>query len=142
MKQADISSILNRVVVMHGRALPVYLNDATPWTSGGTEDAQAALKSIAADQLFTVNRLADYIQSLGGAVNLGSFPMHYAGWNDLSLSFLTSKATQNQAREIAELEFLLPQLDADPKAKALVEEALGAAKAHLDTLADLNGVAS
>ena len=142
MKQAGISDILNRVVVMHGRSLPVYLNDATPWTGRGTESAQAALKSIAEDQLLTVNRLADHIQSTGGAVNMGSFPMHYAGWHDLSLGFLTSKATENQAREIANLESLLPQLDSDPKAKALVEEALGAAKAHLDTLADLNGTSN
>lgn len=140
MKQANINDILNRVVIMHARSLPVYLNDAAPWTSRGNENAQAALKSIAGDQLMSVGRVVDYIQAIDGAVNMGSFPMHYAGWHDLSLSFLTSKATENQARELAELESLLPQLSADPKAQALVEEALGAAKAHLDTLADLNGV--
>ncbi len=140
MKQIDTNSVLNRVVAMHARSLPVYLTDALPWSARGSEEGLESMKVIAEDQLLTVNRLADYIQLSGGAVRPGSFPMHFANWHDLSLEFLAGQAAKEQARNVMEIETLLPQLNGDPKAKALVEESLGAAKAHLDTLADLQQI--
>ena len=143
MNSNKVCAILNQVIALHARSLPVYLRDAAPWIRQEAADARATLDAIADDQLLTVNRLADYVQELDGAVDMGSFPMHYAGWHDLSLDFLLDRATENQVKAVANLEAIVSQLDGDPKAKALVEESLGAAKAHLDTLADLsNSVAS
>jgi hypothetical protein len=137
MKKVDVSSVLNRIVSLHARSLPVYLTDAVPYLAAGSEAAQDSLKAIADDQVLMVNRIADHIQSLGGAVNPGSFPMHFAGWHDLTLDFLTAKSAERQANDIVEMESLIPVLASDPKAQSLAEEALGAAKAHLDTLADI-----
>ena len=140
MTQPDIVTILNRLIVMHGRSLPNYLMDAVPWINQQTEGAAIALKAIAQDQQTTVDRLAEYVQRVEGSVIAGSFPMHFANWNDLSIDFLQARTAEEVASHVVEIESLLPLAAADPAASALLEEALGAAKGHLDTLADLSTV--
>jgi len=136
MKHRDVSSVLNRLIAMHGRSLPVYLTDAAPWVGQSNGHALDTLEAIASDQRLTVDRIADYVQRLGGTVEQGSFPTRYADWNDLSLSFLAARVAENLASDVTEMESLLPEVAADATATALTEEALGAAKGHLDTLAE------
>ena len=142
MKTVDTSSVLNQFVAMHARSLPVYLTDAVPYYGQSNESAKTALRAMADDQMLTVDRLAERIQSTGGAVTTGAFPMHFANWHDLSLDFLVRQCAKRQADDIATMESLLPSLEADPKSRSLAEEAIGAAKANLDTLADLASVTS
>ena len=138
----DIIPVLNRLIVMHGRSLPNYLTDAVPWISQRTEAAALTLQAIASDQRITVDRIAEYVQRLEGSVIPGTFPMHFANWNDLSIDFLVARTAEELASQVVAMEALLPTVASDPTASALLEEALGAAKGHLDTLAELTVTAS
>ena len=137
-----IITALNRLIVMHGRSLPCYLLDAVPWISQQSGTAATTVQAIASDQRVMVDRIADYLQRLEASVIPGTFPMHFAGWNDLSIDFLVGRTAEELARHVVEIESLMPSVASDPTATALLEEALGAAKGHLDTLADLTVAAS
>ena len=49
MSSLDTNAILNRLLVLHHRSLPVYLNQAMPWLHRNNAAAQEVLQSIAAD---------------------------------------------------------------------------------------------
>ncbi len=136
MAQA-VPDILNRLLVIHARSLAVYLADAVPWGRPEDEHARDVLVMIAADQLTTVDRLANAIQEQGGVVLKSEFPMEFTGFNDLSIEYLISELVRYQAADVVEIEELVTQLDSDASSRPLAEETLGAAKGHLETLTEL-----
>lgn len=136
MAQA-VEYILNRLIAVHARSLPVYLADAAPWGTSKDVHAQGVLDMIAADQLLTVDRLADEVMAMGGAVKQGAFPMEFTGLHDLSIGYLIREMTRRQANDVVEIDQLVGMLDKDASVRPLAEEALGAAKGHLETLNEL-----
>ena len=53
--------LLNQLLVIHYRSLPMYLLDASPWTHRGDEKASEALNDIVTDQRQTCQRIADAV---------------------------------------------------------------------------------
>ncbi len=128
---------LNRLFAVLYRSLPMYLAGATPWTREGNhrgQQAHATLERIVADQREMAGRVADLISRRRGRVDRREFPTDFAELNYLSLEFLLKELAESARRDIASLEKCVVDVEDDPQARALAEEALGAERAHLEML--------
>ena len=126
--------ILNQLLAIHGGSLPNYLASAPPHRQFGDEKAWEALQNIIEDQRVMIDRLADYVEELGGTPNHGEFPMDFTGMHDLSMAHILQNVLERQRCEIEWIEHLSSKIESDEVAKALAQEALGAAKAHVQSL--------
>jgi hypothetical protein len=131
------NEVLNRLLSIHSRSLPMYLSYALPPHIAGDERARDALRYIVADQRQYVDRNAQLILDNGGDVRHGAFPMVFTGLHDLSFDYLIKRMIAEQVRDIGRIESCVRDLAAAPLAQSLAEESLGAAKAHLDALEEL-----
>ena len=137
MAQPNPLDILNRLYALHFRSLPNYLASAPPWSPTADSPAQTALRHISADQRTMADRIASVITEHGGNVAPAEFPMEFTGLHDLSLEYLIPQIRDRLEREADYIRQSVAQLKDAPAPKAIAEEALGAALAHLDNLKDL-----
>jgi hypothetical protein len=137
MRRPSTTEVLNRLLVLHMRALPMYLSYAPPYQLYQNERAKAVLDQIVEDQKRTVDRLGTLILDSGGTVDYGEFPMSFTSLHDLSLTYLLKLLIERQQKSIAACEKLADQLSMAPYAQAAAREAVGEAKGHLDNLLEL-----
>ena len=137
MSRNNTVDILNQVLTLQYRSLPMYLVYGAPWTHHGDEQASAVLKNIVADQERISRRIAEEIYDRNAIPNPDDFPLEYAELNFLSLEYLLGELLADHTHNVAQLELLTTALTEDAPAKALVEEVLGSARAHLDALQGL-----
>ncbi|MCA9142336.1 MAG: hypothetical protein H6821_11375 [Planctomycetaceae bacterium] len=142
MSDVTTNRLLNHLIAIHNRSLPVYLTYAAPAWHGGEEAAKETMRLIAADQRETAERLAAMVTENNGVVNNGEFPIYYTGYHDLSFDFLLNEIIKEQKEDIATIESVVSKLSLVPLAKALAEETLGAAKGHLESLVELKQAAA
>jgi hypothetical protein len=85
MSSPDTNEVLNRLLVIHYRSLPVYLRDARPWTNDGRWAAEAneVLLAISADQLRIVDEISELLNDRGRAFDYGKFPIMFTGYHDV-----------------------------------------------------------
>jgi hypothetical protein len=136
MSSKSTIDVLNKLLSLHTRSLPMYLSYAQPAWLLSDDAAREMLQSIVEDQREFAERLGEMIVEIGPVQETG-FSMIYTAYHDLSFSFLLDRMIEHQKRDIAEIERLISQLVLVPMAKAIAEESLGAAKAHLESLEDL-----
>src|SRR5688500_13819360 len=136
MTSKSTVEILNRLLALHTRSLAMYLSYAQPSWHRGDEAARETLQSIVEDQRAFAERIGEMIVEIG-VINEGGFPMFFTAYHDLSFDFLLQKMIEFQKRDIGVIEQIIGQLLLVPMAKALAEESLGAAKAHLEALQEL-----
>ncbi|NIL98080.1 MAG: hypothetical protein GTO53_09775 [Planctomycetales bacterium] len=129
--------LLNQLLVIHYRSLPMYLVDASPWTHRGDEKATEALHDIVTDQRQVCQRIADSVIQRGGIVAMGDYPTEFTDMNFLSLDYLVKRLIELQQQAIEAIGGLADRLWNDPPAQSLAKESLGAAKAHLQALQEL-----
>lgn len=129
--------ILNRLYVLHGRSLPMYLSYAPPHELPTRPDAAAVLEQIVADQKRLADRLATLILDSSGTIDPGEFPMSFTGLHDLSVNYLLKMMVDRQKKHIDACEKLAAMLGMAPFAQAVAREAVGEAKGHLDNLLEL-----
>lgn len=134
---SDTNQTLNRLSVIHNRSLPMYLRYAVPWVRDAYDDAGVTLRDIAEDQQEYVDRIGELILESNGKVEMGEFPMLYTGYHDLSIDFLLPIMIREQEAAVQQIEACAEALRLSPIARGLAEESLGAAKAHLDTMREL-----
>ena len=137
MNAANTIEVLNRLLVIHHRSLPMYLSYAAPWQTQRDQAAREVLDHIVADQKQMVDRIGELVLERDGDVEHGEFPMYFTGLHDLSFDYLVRRMIADQNRDVAAIEQCVDQLESDPLAKALAQECLGAAKGHLDSLEEL-----
>ena len=137
MKQDTIHKLLNRLLVIHNRSLPMYLESAVPWWQDRDVRAQQVLDQIVTDQRHMVDRVGTLIVENSGRVELGAFPISFTALHDLSGGYLIRKMISYQHRSVAAIEILVEQLANQPRPHALAQQALGMALAHLDMLGEL-----
>lgn len=137
MSSKDTIDVLNRLVQIHHRSLPVYLSYASPSWGQGEELARETLKLIAEDAARTVDRLSEMIMEEGGTVDFGAFPMRFTAYHDLSFDYLLDRLIEGQKQAIAAISQCVQQLALVPLARAVAEESLGAARGHLESLEEL-----
>ena len=138
MSPPSTTDILNRLLVLHERSLPMYLSYAPPDRLASNPKAKAVLDQIVEDQKRTIDRLATLVLDSGGTVDYGEFPMAFTALHDLSLEYLLKQMAERQAKFVAACENLANLLAASPYAQAAAREALGEAKGHLQNLQELH----
>jgi len=136
-RRMDTCRLLNQLISIHARSLPVYLMDAAPWVAKRESHATDVLNIVAADHELTADRIAELVMERGGAVSLGAFPMPFTGLHDLSLEYLISQLVLHQRNDTQRIQQIVELLASDPVAKSVAEETLGAAKGHLESLEEL-----
>jgi hypothetical protein len=137
MSPSSTTDVLNRLLVLHERSLPMYLSYAPPDRLASHAGAKAVLDQIVEDQKRTIDRLATMVLDGGGTVDYGEFPMSFTGLHDLSLAYLLKLLIERQTKLVAACENLANLLSAAPYAQAAAREALGEAKGHLENLKEL-----
>jgi hypothetical protein len=137
MSPPSTIDILNRLLVLHERSLPVYLSYAQPAGLAEHAKAKAVLDQIVADQRRTIDRLATIVLDSGGTVDYGEFPMSFTSLHDLSLEYLLKLLIERQERFIVACEKLAVMLGTAPYSQAAAREAVGEAKGHLENLQEL-----
>lgn len=137
MPQPSSIDVLNRLLRILYRSLPLYLDGTSPWTSRTDGRAEAVLAQLVADCRHYAQKTADAILDRNGILETGSFPIQYADVHDLSLDFLIGELIESQRRDIKAIEACVDKLARDRAAKALAEEALGNARGHLESLEEL-----
>jgi hypothetical protein len=137
MSSLDTNAVLNRLLVLHHRSLPAYLGYAIPWLHRDNGAALEALQAIAADHRALVDRLGELILNGNGVVAYGQFPLRYSALHDLSLDYLVQRLIEFERQLIGQISECADQLRMTPAAQAVALEALGEAKAHLQSLEEL-----
>jgi hypothetical protein len=135
--QSNAIAILNRLLAIHCRSLPMYLADARPHVAAGEMRAEQTLAQILRDQQALAQRIAGLILDRRGMIDTGGFPMEYTDTHMLDLEFLVKELIRCQRQDIAAIERCVAALAADREARELAEECLGAAKGHLESLEEL-----
>ena len=99
MSPPSTTEILNRLLVLHERSLPMYLSYAPPHRAcAAIRKAKAVLDQIVDDQKRTVDRLATIILDSNGIVEHGEFPMSFTSLHDLSLAYLLKLMIERQEK--------------------------------------------
>lgn len=137
MTLPSTTDLLNRLLVLHERSLPMYLGYAPPDRLFKHERARAVLMQIVEDQKRTIDRLGGLILESHGTVDHGEFPMAFTSLHDLSLSYLLNLLIERQQKFVTVCDRLADQLTTAPFAQAAAREAVGEAKGHLENLQDL-----
>lgn len=137
MNPPEVVSVLNRLLHVLCRSLPMYLEDAKPWTRRDDEQAQRALADIVAEQRVLAANVAEAILEHRGRPDPGRFPIEFAATNDLTLDFLQQKLVEYQHRDLAAIRRCLAELESMPRLRPLAKKALAGAKTHLDILQEM-----
>ena len=135
MSDQQIIDLLNRLLAIHYRSLPMYLSHALPWQKRGEERAAETLSDIVADQQELCSRFAAEIEKRDGTIETGEFPTEYTDVHFLSLEYLLGRLIDAVKADLAQIEACTTA--ANEVIKPLAEEALGVAKGHLDSLQEL-----
>lgn len=134
MIEANIITVLNRLLAIQCYSLVNYLGEAPPWTHPGNEELTEATCAIVADHEHYSQRLADAIEERGGSLNAGSYPITFTSLNDLALDYLLARLIASQQHAIQVIERCVADLVDDSLARSLASEVLGSERAHLDIL--------
>jgi hypothetical protein len=137
MTVVTTNEILNRLLVIHNRSLPIFLTYAPPWWQDADGRVAEVLADVASDQLRMADRIGELIVDHGGTVPSGQYPDRFSALHDLAFDLLLVELIRYQDRTVAAIEKLVPLLSRSSRAQTLAQESLGMAKAHRDLLADL-----
>lgn len=131
------NTVLNRLLVIIYRSLPIYLADAVPWMHPGDERAKHVLNHIVADYHTYVSRITEMLLASRQRFSFGEYPMAFTDTHDLSLDYLIKEMIDYQKQDVAAIEKCVADLKADATARTLAEELLGNARGHLESLEEL-----
>src|SRR5258706_16395625 len=85
MNQVSTTDVLNRLLVLHERSLPVYLSYAPPEQLARHPQAAQVLRQMAEDHMRTVDRLGTLILEGHAQLDHGEYPMSFTSLPDLSV---------------------------------------------------------
>jgi bacterioferritin (cytochrome b1) len=137
MTPTDTTYILNRALAVLCKSFPQYIMFSRPYIPRSRQNVLDTMEEIASDQTMLAERISKQVSEIGGLPQLGNFPMEFTDTHDLSIDHLLRESIRYQREEIATLETCRDALTHDPTARALVEEAVGMAKGHLESLEEL-----
>ncbi len=120
--------------VIHNRSLAMYLRDADPWSRRQDSAVQDVLNSIISSNIEYADRFGEMVVAEGAATAHGEFPMPFTALHDCALSYLIGLVRDSVEEDIKLMEEYVANLADAPLAKALAQEALGAARAHIDAI--------
>ncbi len=105
--------------------------------------AASVLALIVEGQRKLAGQVAEWILDHGGQPEPGDYPLAYsdANWHFVGLGYLLRPLIEHQKADIERIARCVAELRDDRSARVLAEEALGEAKAHLESLEELAGAA-
>jgi hypothetical protein len=125
--------VLNRLLAIHYRSLPMYLRDARPWKQSQDDRADELLSQIIAEHERMVQHISETVLELGGDIEPGEFPMLFTDMHDLSYDYLLRQLVEQQRQMVVKIQECVNAAPGEP----LAQEALGLAKGHLEELQEL-----
>ncbi len=134
MKRTDVALVLDRLLGLLLRSFPQYLTYVRPYIPAGCGDLPLLFDDIQVDQTLLAMRVREQLDRLGALPSIGEFPMDFTDAHDLSIEYLVAQAIRYQQQDIQTLRQISQSLQLAPTAKALVDEALGMAHGHLESL--------
>lgn len=137
MPQTNSNAVLNRLLVILHRSLPMYLADAAPWKHLGDEAAANVLGHLVADYRMYAGRIVNLLLERRQRLEFGDFPMVFTDTHDLALDYLVGELIYYQQQDIAAIQQCIAELKTDAVGQALAEEVLGNARGHLESLQEL-----
>ena len=137
-RKSDPLPVLNDLLRILYRSLPMYLAEARPWVHRRDEKLASAITAIAGDQCLFAHRVAQAIVDMGRHPNPGSFPYQFTSIHDLAIDYLLQRLVEYQHRDVTHIGRCVEDLAEQPQHAALAEEILGNARGHLETLEQLS----
>jgi hypothetical protein len=137
MDRPDTAAVLNEMLQILCRSLPMYLRDARPWSRRDQRQAQTAIDSLVADQQMYAERLAQHILEEDGRPDPGVFPIEFTAIHDLALDYLLQEVVERQRHDLAVLRRCAAELAPLPAVRALAEEIVGNTQGYLEILEGL-----
>lgn len=134
MTTTDVQTALLQLLAICRGSLPQYMRHARPHQTSQSDEAQAALADIVADQDVMAERIAGKLEALGTVPKSVEFPMEFTGLHDMSIDYLIDRAIRRQNEDIAALDRLSNSLACHQSVRSLADEASGMAVAHLEAL--------
>ncbi|MEX2306606.1 MAG: hypothetical protein WD738_03390 [Pirellulales bacterium] len=141
MSSLETIDILNQVLAILQRSFPQYMRYARPYIPPGREKVMQTIDEIVAGQDALAERVSQTVFESGGRPDTGEFPIELTDTHDLAIDFLVQEAIDYQKQDIADLAQCVEALRFAPLAQSLAAEALGLAKGHLESLAELESKA-
>jgi hypothetical protein len=124
MKRTEAAAMLNRLLELVFRSLPVYLESAPLYVPRGAEGVRDALKRVAADQKVFAARLAEAILERGGRPQTGNFPLEFTAYHDASVGYVATEVVRRLRDDTRQMECVVDQLTEAPLAQSLAKEIL------------------
>ncbi|MCA9261763.1 MAG: hypothetical protein KDA61_21245 [Planctomycetales bacterium] len=134
---SDTIRLLNRLLAILCKSFPQYLQFSRPYVPAGHDDAMAVVAAVARDQQAMADRISRLIVEADECPRPGEFPMQFTDTHDLSIDWVLKEAVRCQAEDVEAIAAIVDRLQTAPAAKAAAEEALGMAKGHLESLAEV-----
>jgi len=139
MGEPAAGDVLNRLLNLLCRSLPMYLRHAKPFMRRADDKAAEAIKRIAAEQEELAAKVSDALVDAETTPRLAGFPMEFTDLHDLTVSYMIKMAIRYQKYDIQAYQECVEALRMAPVYQPLAEEALGLAKGHLEELEELAG---
>jgi len=137
MNDSEVTAVLNRLLHVLCRSLPMYLAEAKPFGRRRDQPLQEALASLVADQHALAGRVSRAISERGGRPEPGRFPIEFTGMNDVAIDFLLPELVRRQGHDVEAIQRCVADLVEVPDVRSLAEETLRSAKGHLDALREM-----
>lgn len=141
MLSAPDQYVLNEMMVLHGRALAVYLTYAEPWDGTSNHEGVDIIREIAESHLAYTDEVGEMLLGNDIEVYYGEFPIAYTGYHDLSIEFMLNKLVTSEKATIDRLLNTIERAE-DDLVRAVAERSLGASQAHLQELEEFIATAS
>jgi len=125
---------LNHVLNLQRLSLANYLQCAKPWTRETDCKLSKIVSAIAAVQMQNAARVSELLIERYGRIDLGTFPAHFTGLNDLSINYAVPRVADDIERMIRDLRSSEDVLRGDRAAWHLVKGILRDEKRHLEML--------
>jgi hypothetical protein len=142
MVDSRANQVLNRLLIVLSRSMPMYVSHAAPWVSYNGDQTRDALDHLVADQKQYVERVTRLLQDRRYTIDPGEFPMTFTDLHDLSLGFLSKRMAEQHRLDVQAIERCVQQLQGDAEGRALAEEILDNAREHLHSLDSLGAQSS
>jgi hypothetical protein len=141
MASPNTIDALNQLLRLHSRSLPSYLLSAQPFRTQTESRTADVLRQIAEDHQLMATKIGTEVLREGGTPDVGEYPMDFTFMHDLSIDYLIREVTRRLEVDIETIGQFVRQLQHAPAARAIAEEALGAAEGQLENILDLRSSA-
>lgn len=128
---------LARALTILESSLPQYLSNTRPWTRREDEPAKQLVEQIIHQQRRDIDRITEMLESARQPLPPAHYPMSFTDTHDLSIEHLILELIHYEGLDVAALELCVALAGPDVVAKSLIEEVLGAARAHLESLQEI-----